>query len=51
MSQHAQTETDVECEQSSPDSGTEPALKDGGSVPDKQIARWKNEGGSWFPED
>lgn len=25
--------------------------EDDGEVPEKQIQRWKNEGGSWFPLD
>jgi hypothetical protein len=44
---HSRTETDVESEQGSPG----PELKDDGSVPDKQLSRWKNEGGSWLPTD
>lgn len=29
----------------------DPEGHDDGSVPDKQIARWKGEGGSWQPAD
>ncbi len=29
----------------------EPDSEDDGSVPDKQIARWKGEGGAWLPTD
>jgi hypothetical protein len=52
-SQEARTETEleVEGEQSSPDRALETEPKDDGSVPDKQISRWKNEGGSWLPTD
>jgi hypothetical protein len=29
----------------------EPKPEDDGSVPRKQISRWKGEGGSWLPTD
>lgn len=51
VSQHAQDETDVDGEQISPDQAPDPEPKDDGSIPDKQISRWKNEGGSWLPTD
>lgn len=30
---------------------TEPPVADDGSVPEKQIQRWKEEGGSWTPAE
>ena len=29
----------------------DPKVEDDGSVPRKQITRWKGEGGSWLPTD
>lgn len=39
----------------SPDPGRQPlasaTTRDDGEIPDKQIQRWNNEGGSWLPHD
>lgn len=34
-----------------PDPEPDPEVEDDGSVPEKQIQRWKNEGGAWHPVD
>ncbi len=49
--QRIQDETDDETGQRPPDPTPEPRVKDDGSVPEKQISRWKGEGGSWLPAD
>ncbi len=50
-SQRPQTETDADKDERPPHQTPDRELKDDGSVPDKHIARWKNEGGSWRPAD
>ncbi len=50
-SRRTQTETDPEAAQHPPDQPPEPERKDDGTVPDKHVGRWKNEGGAWLPED
>ena len=50
-SKRTQIETDVAAGRRPPDQAPEPEPKDDGSVPDKQISRWKGEGGSWTPAD
>ncbi len=48
-SRPSQTEADED--NLPPHQTPEPEREDDGSVPDKQIARWKNDGGSWRPAD
>ena len=48
--QLTKTETDAD-EDGQPHPTPDPESKDDGSVPEKQIARWKDEGGSWCQAD
>ncbi len=50
-SKPVQDEADPVDEQHSTDSAQQPEVDDDGSVPTKQISRWKGEGGSWLATD
>ena len=43
--------TEEEPEERSGERAEDPKVEDDGSVPRKQISRWKGEGGSWLPTD
>jgi hypothetical protein len=42
-------ESDASAERTSLPRGPELRVEDDGTVPEKQVSRWTNEGGSWRP--